>query len=216
MTTQEFSIEFDILYNNLASNAAPPLNDYEKSVFLTKAQSDIVIELYSGRNNLGLSYESSEEVRKYLEKLNATDTPTLNQSGKITYGDSPIWLVTMETYKGIPVIPVTQDEYLKIKQNPFKQANSLRRVLRIRKGDADYLDTQNALSTSDLSSYTVFGLRKPKPIILDSIGDPTLTIEDISVSIPSTSELDPSIHRMILDRAVLYAKQAYVGGQTQE
>ena len=69
MTTQEFSIEFDILYNNLASNAAPPLNEYEKSVFLTKAQSDIVIELYSGRNNLGLAYDSTEEAREYLASL---------------------------------------------------------------------------------------------------------------------------------------------------
>lgn len=33
MTTQEFSSEFDILYNNIMSNAAPGLDEYEKSVF---------------------------------------------------------------------------------------------------------------------------------------------------------------------------------------
>ena len=37
MTTQEFSLEFDILYNNITSNQAPGLTEYEKSVFLTKA-----------------------------------------------------------------------------------------------------------------------------------------------------------------------------------
>ena len=37
MTTPEFSNEFDVLYNNIMSNAAPGLNEYEKSVFLTKA-----------------------------------------------------------------------------------------------------------------------------------------------------------------------------------
>lgn len=37
MTLQEFSDEFDVLYNNITSNQAPGLNEYEKSVFLTKA-----------------------------------------------------------------------------------------------------------------------------------------------------------------------------------
>ena len=38
MTNQEVSNEFDILYNNVTSNQAPGLDEYEKSVFLTKAQ----------------------------------------------------------------------------------------------------------------------------------------------------------------------------------
>lgn len=50
MINPEFSIEFDILYNNISSNKAPGLNEYEKSVFLTKAQEQIVTELYSGRD----------------------------------------------------------------------------------------------------------------------------------------------------------------------
>ena len=37
MTLEEFSNEFDILYNNSMSNAAPGVDEYEKSVFLTKA-----------------------------------------------------------------------------------------------------------------------------------------------------------------------------------
>ena len=38
MTTQEFSTEFDILYNNISANtAAPGVNEYEKSLFLNQA-----------------------------------------------------------------------------------------------------------------------------------------------------------------------------------
>ena len=37
MTIQEFSSEFDVQYNNIASKAAPGLDEYEKSIFLTKA-----------------------------------------------------------------------------------------------------------------------------------------------------------------------------------
>lgn len=49
MTTTEFSTEFDVLYNNITSNQAPGLNLYEKSVFLTKAQSQLMSEYFSKR-----------------------------------------------------------------------------------------------------------------------------------------------------------------------
>lgn len=47
MTTAEFSVEFDVLYNNITSNQAPGLTDYEKSVFLTKAQNQLVQEYFN-------------------------------------------------------------------------------------------------------------------------------------------------------------------------
>ena len=49
MTNQEFSDEFDILYNNITSNKIPGLDEYEKSVFLTKAQSEILKEYFNAR-----------------------------------------------------------------------------------------------------------------------------------------------------------------------
>ena len=51
MTTQEFSSEFDILYNNIMSNAAPGLDEYEKSVFLTKAQEEILKNYFNPKGN---------------------------------------------------------------------------------------------------------------------------------------------------------------------
>ena len=53
MTIDEFKREFDISYNNIMSNAAPGLNEYEKSVFLTKAQYEIVKSYFQvkGRNS---------------------------------------------------------------------------------------------------------------------------------------------------------------------
>lgn len=44
MTTREFSDEFDVLFNNIMSNQAPGLDEYEKSVFLTKAEKQLVRE----------------------------------------------------------------------------------------------------------------------------------------------------------------------------
>jgi hypothetical protein len=38
MILDEFSWEFDVLYNNISNGNAPGVNEYEKSVFLTRAQ----------------------------------------------------------------------------------------------------------------------------------------------------------------------------------
>ncbi len=51
MTIQEFSNEFDVLYNNIMSNQAPGLDEYEKSVFLTKAQSEIIKNYFNPKGN---------------------------------------------------------------------------------------------------------------------------------------------------------------------
>ena len=37
MTNKEMSDLFDALYNNITSNQAPGINEFDKSVFLTKA-----------------------------------------------------------------------------------------------------------------------------------------------------------------------------------
>lgn len=47
----EFSNEFDVLYNNITSNQAPGLDEYEKSVFLTKAQNEIVKAYFNPKTN---------------------------------------------------------------------------------------------------------------------------------------------------------------------
>lgn len=42
MDSSEFSKRFDILYNNIMSDQAPGFDDYEKSVFLNKAQLEVL------------------------------------------------------------------------------------------------------------------------------------------------------------------------------
>ena len=51
MTNEEFSNEFDVLYNSITSNQAPGLDEYEKSVFLTQAQEDIVRCYFDPKSN---------------------------------------------------------------------------------------------------------------------------------------------------------------------
>jgi len=51
MTLPEFSREFDLLYNNINSGLAPSLTDYEKSVFLTKAQEELIKDYFNSKSN---------------------------------------------------------------------------------------------------------------------------------------------------------------------
>lgn len=73
MNVQEFSNEFDILYN-INSNMSPGFNEYEKSVLLTKAQEEIIISLYNGSNVSQSSFEETQELRSYLSNLIRTES----------------------------------------------------------------------------------------------------------------------------------------------
>lgn len=65
MTTEEFSNEFDVLYNNISNNMAPGVNEYEKSVFLTKAQSEIIKAYFNtSSNKIRVGFDASER-RQY-------------------------------------------------------------------------------------------------------------------------------------------------------
>lgn len=65
MNLQEFSTEFDVLYSNITSNQAPGINEYEKSVFLTKAQSQLVNEYFNNRTDgVGGGFDGSQK-RQY-------------------------------------------------------------------------------------------------------------------------------------------------------
>lgn len=62
MLISEFSDQFDVLYNNITSNQAPGLNEYEKSLFLTKAEKEIVKNYFTASskgNTIGQGFDDS-------------------------------------------------------------------------------------------------------------------------------------------------------------
>lgn len=62
MTLEEFSTEFDVLYNSIASDAAPGFNDYEKSVLLTLAQEELIKSYFVANNNTtGVGLDGSQK-----------------------------------------------------------------------------------------------------------------------------------------------------------
>lgn len=230
MTAQEFSNEFDILYNNIMSNQAPGLDEYEKSVFLTQAQEDIIRACYQG-TSAGLGpFENTELVRRELSNLLITeklDTGNLNGPTDVQIDNGYLWTIpndvlyiVQEYYQEtdasdkINVIPVTNDEVQKIKKNPFR-GPSKDRVLRL-----DYSNNQVILISkpNDISTfagggpyYVITYLKKPYPIILTDLSNSGLSINDKNSPIDNNNpcELSSSIHRLILTQAVALAAAAY-------
>ena len=229
MTCEEFSLEFDLLYNNIMSNKAPGLSEYEKSLFLTQAQESIVLDIYSGK--YGDSFERTEETKSYLnilikqkeyEGIDGTDENSIKSEGDkldtrsvfITLPED-LWFRTGETatiidnsYKchsdglrEVTVLPVTQDTFVRTKRSPFRGPNE-KRILR--------LDSTNKqvelISNYEIHSYTIRYLSRPEPIILVQLPQ-GLTIG--GKASPQTCLLNTAIHRAILSKAVLIAKSSW-------
>lgn len=215
MTNIEFDTQFDIFYNNIASNAAPSINSYEKSVFLTQAQKDIILGLYNGREVPGLSFESTEEARRYLSNLVKSKEVIIEDINSLIELPDKLWFITLEestfndesidclTGKTAEVVPIVQDELYSTLQNPFK-GPSKRRVIR-----TDVEGKIKLYSKYKIGKYKVTYLEQPNPIILEDLSDYNLSIEGISVE--SESNINPILHKAVLERAVALAKAAYIG-----
>lgn len=229
MTVEEFSNEFDVLLNSFGATGLA-LNEYEKSIFLTAAQDYIVVSLYSGRNEKGDPFEGSEELRSNLRNLVRTEVLTPVEGGDyIGISNSPQFFelpvnalfITYEEgiisdnstdecskdNKSIPIIPVTQDEYSRIKENPFRGSNDTR-ALRLDAGEE--LRVIEIDSKYTLKKYKIRYIRKPKPIILTDLANSGVSMDNNITNI-SPCELDPSLHRYVLERAVSLALSSRKG-----
>ena len=230
MQVNDFSSQFDVLLNSYAISArfgstdnpgTIELDEYEKSLLLTKSQEDLTIELYSGRNSMGTSFEETEEMRRYLSKLvkeaklepitTSNDKPLgIDSNSKFFTLPADLWFITYESVSisdgkcgnmnTMDVYPVTQDEYHKIKRNPFRGANN-RRSLRLDLSDG----VVEIVSKYTVTEYYLRYLRKLQPIVLVNLGNEQ-SIEGVSVI--SECELPEILHQRILDRAVQLALQS--------
>lgn len=199
------------------------LDEYEKSVFLTKAQNEVFINLYNGKNVYGDSFESTEEIRRYLANLidekyftTSTDVARKLSPNSVFYTlPDKVAFITLEQveYETTPkdcdegltaaVYPVTQDEYARVKDNPFRGPTRYK-VLRLDRGN----NVVELIPHKDyrIKSYYVKYLRKPQPIILTDLSGTDLYIEGQQAK--SYCEMNPLLLDTIVDRAVVLAVQS--------
>ena len=201
MTLEELSNEFDVIINSYDNSQSLVFNEYEKSIYLTKAQEYIIKDLY--RN-----YEGTEELNSYLKTLIKDKTYTIEDSTNIEldYPDNFLYILkeyanintTCKSNNRVDVLPITQDEYNEVVENPFRGSKS--KVLRLEENKI------KLITDLPIISYTITYLSNPSPIILVDLPN-GLTINNESEK-STTIETSESIHREILDKAVQLAIQS--------
>lgn len=228
MNVTEFSNEFDILYNNSMSNAAPGINEYEKSVFLTKAQDELIKNYYEPDGNkykkglddsLKRQVDFSELIKVSAGELN-TKAPSVTFDKRAKIFDLPIDLLLpinemVETDSGIKqVISINYEDYTRLMSRPYKEPLKYQ-AWRLNTTSSGRMSVEVIINSNDtIKEYKVRYVRRPKPIITVDLsseyGDMTINGEgDVS-----ECELNPIIHQEILQRAVELAKVAYTGDVT--
>ena len=225
MTIQEFSDGFDLYYNNVTSNQAPGLNEWEKSMFLTKAEKEIVKNHFSANskgNSLGEGFDDSAKRQADFSVLMTTANCTVatindkidDRSIGYTY-PSDVFIVINESVKigNIikQVVPLRYDEYLLKMSKPFKRPLKYQVWRLINSGSTDGRTANMTVEiiagpNDSISSYSIRYVRIPKPIIVGNLDG--LTIDGES-TVSTVCEIDPILHEDILQRAVELAKIAW-------
>lgn len=232
MTTTEFNNQFDIHYNAIAGMSAPGIDLYEKSIYLTKAQLEIVKNYYdpdSNRKRKG--FENTEKRRVDLKELiksfksstSFTNIASIHSTSRFFEIPDDSYLISNENAKLtstdcfngniLEVKPVTQDEFDTQIKNPFKTPNETIawRLDFSKIGGKKVVEIVSPYNITGSLEYRMRYLKYPKPIILGNLtslfpGD-SLSIEGLTEITPC--ELDSSIHSEILDRAVEIALRDY-------
>lgn len=227
MTTTEFSTQFDILYDNIASKSAPGFNNYEKSVMLTMAQEELIKEAYGPYNMVQKAFESSEQRRRQLNNL--VKSHSVSTTLSINYGLSPnskFFSIPNDTFyiifesiivssedpcvngTTLEVKPITHDEYNINKKSPFRKPNKKRAWRLDSEGDSVEI-----ISAYTPEVYKMRYIKKPQPIILSNFeSDPELMGMGLTINDKNTiteCELNSEIHINILKRAVELAIRGY-------
>lgn len=226
MTNQEFSNEFDVLYNNIMSNQAPGLDEYEKSVFLTKAQDEIVKNYFNSKGNKYQEGFDGNEKRqidfsmimrtKSYSSESFSDATFDNKSNtkKVVLDDNIMMFINefADVTRGgstvrLTVIPLDYREYSRLMSKPYKRPLHYQAWRLLDNSDSNN-NVELIIGPSDtLIKYSIRYIKRPRAIILSTLDGVTLD----NISTEQTCELDPILHPEILQRAVELAKAAYTG-----
>lgn len=226
MSVDEFSVEFDILYNNIQSSQAPGLNLLQKSIALTQAKEDVVKQLYSGGAG---PYESSEEVTQYLRMLTkqidysveGDDVQQFNfelpdDLWYIVYEQAAIRLKECDADEYALVKAMSHNEFAKAMDNPFRKPDRRSVIRLLIDKDAQLFCDESV----ELKGYSMRYLSQPSKIYLapfNTTGQPTAptewtwpTGEDWNeYKDNACPDIPESLHRAILVKAVAIAKSAW-------
>jgi hypothetical protein len=238
-TEKEWSDAFDVLYNQGMSNASAALDEYDKSIFLTKGQEETIKNYFNPKGNkYQEGYDDSAKRQADFATLMKVDTLSaassyskfdsrseayqfpddfflaVNEQFQITVGSG----TSAKTYP-YTIIPISYTEYALKMQKPYKYPPKSQ-VWRLITGEATVnsnkvpvVEVIGRYNPDGTKAYKLRYIRRPKPIILVDLTtvDNNLSINGETAATPC--ELPEHIHEEILQRAVELAKAAYASDQ---
>jgi hypothetical protein len=200
---------FNLQYNNIFSNQAPGLVDYEISMYLTMAHIEIIdeysasVDLFEKNRSLLTAYLVDDKITGSIAttKDRGIDYQTFEFSENY-WKIMKEYAITNSNALGIPIKPITYDGFNTMSVNPFKKPNGLKgwrldinsdgdaardvKILFEKIGDTDYI-----------REYDVVYLVTPKSFDLES---------DI---IPNSLDNNPFLTEKIINRSVELATRDY-------
>lgn len=241
MTTEEFSNSFDVLlssykykseFGEQSSIGDVNLDEYEKSIFLTQAQDNVVKRYFTRTlNPAGEGFDDSTRRQLDFSSLiaiseitNKVDNATpFNDNGIVisfenfgtlgnsTYKKEPLFIINEKVTAGgksYVVIPINYKDYDRMMSKAYSEPLK-RQAWRLFESDSNSLNKQAEIilrtDAGEFTSYKVRYVRRPRPIVLvDLTGtDNALSIDGINTV--TECELNPIVHSEILEEAVRLA-----------
>jgi len=205
LTAREMEYEAKIVYEGIASSDAPGYTSRQWSVLLTKAQESIIKEIIND------GWDKNEVNRRVISKLLASWTASgissytrWNNSYRIAFPSDYMHIAEDYANNKIRVRPVTYDYVHSNINNPFQNPYK-----------DEYwrlVDTEGVIVITDgtpLTNYSIVYIKRPSPIITANLTDDTAIEGNKDYK---DCELDPAIHREIVNRAARLA-DAYINNQ---
>lgn len=205
MTAAELLQKFNLHYDNILSAAAPGLNEYEVSLYLTQAHREVVSSYYNGVMG-GDTVDSTEAVKSLIPRYILSDSIQVTNLAPNQIEGLYSYVVTLNpkvlqllgerlkgpntpgaTVRNVTVKPVNIDILYRLMRNPFRRPSDLRVWRLDETSDEDTTDRQIILiSSEDLSSsnfqYIYTYMKEPEPIILvDLDSEEWTSIGDLSI-----------------------------------
>ena len=238
MNTLEMSNEFDVLYNNIMSNQAPGIDEYEKSLFLTKAQEELLKAYFDPRGNKYMQGFDGSEKRQidFSSVLKSADLDLISAPGNqfdlrskvYKLPDDCFIIVNEQIYdtdeNGDPsgyqytVSPITYQEYSRQMSKPYKYPpkNIVWRIITYGQVGSNGESQCEIIGRyirqyedTEGPLYKIRYVKRPNPIILVDLSVDFSGLTIDNNSGPSACELDPILHHEIVQRAVELAVATY-------
>ena len=228
---EQFSNEFDVLYNSITSNQAPGLDEYEKSIFLNRAQDEIVKSYFNPKTNkVQEGFDGTERRQidfsmitqsRIYKNFDTSLFDSREQVKSVTIEDDILMLINeyLEVNRlfaikpsrseqvRLTVLPITYVEYSRLMSKPYKWPlkNQAWRLIGNRGGRKNVELIAGPFDT--ITKYAIRYIKRPRAIRLADFGNMTIDGE----STPQCCELDPILFREIIQRACELASAVYKG-----